>query len=361
MRRGRWILLALALLATAWWVGASMRPEPPYRNLYGGDIAKPLSEVLQWRLSRDTPARPDPPLPRAGPRLTGSDPRLTWIGHATVLLQWPSLTLITDPQFSDRASPFSFAGPRRLQAPGVALADLPHVDVVLISHNHYDHLDVASVQALAAQPGGPPQFIVPLGLKAWFADLGITTVTELAWWQAVQRGGVEIVLTPAHHWSSRTPWDRRQTLWGGFAVFGDGLRLIYTGDTGYAADFKDIQRHFTDRGGFDLALIPVGCYEPRPFMRDQHVNPAEAVQIQQDLHADRAIGVHWGTFEDLCDEPLDQAPRDLAAAVTAAGLPADAFEVMRHGETRSMVPAPAVRPAQPAASAASSGVAGSSG
>jgi N-acyl-phosphatidylethanolamine-hydrolysing phospholipase D len=208
------------------------------------------------------------------------------------------------------------------------------VDVVVISHNHYDHLDVASVQALAAQAGGPPLFIVPLGLKAWFADLGIISVVELGWWQSHSVNGAEIVLTPAHHWSARGVFDRRQTLWGGFAVFAGDLRLLYTGDTGYADDFKDIRARFADRGAFDLALIPVGCYEPRDFMRDQHVNPTDAVRIFQDLGARRAVGVHWGTFADLCDEPLDQAPKDLAAARAAAGLADEVFSVMRRGETR---------------------------
>ena len=175
---------------------------------------------------------------------------------------------------------------------------------------------------------------MPLGLKAWFANLDIHTVVELGWWQAHRLKEMEIVLTPAHHWSARTPFDRRQTLWGGFALFGDGLKLIYTGDTGYAADFQDIRARFAERGPFDLALIPIGCYEPRDFMRSQHVNPADAVRIHQDLGARQSIGVHWGTFEDLCDEPLDQAPRDLAQATAQAGLPAGQFSVMQRGETR---------------------------
>lgn len=334
MTRWRRGLLGLVVLGLVGWLAAAGRDEPPYRNLHGGDIEKPFLEVLQWRLSRQSAPLPDPPLPAAEPRLDAPVPNLTWIGHATMLLRLPGLTLITDPQFSERASPFSFAGPQRAYPPGVPLSTLPRVDVVVISHNHYDHLDVASVQALAAQAGGPPLFIVPLGLKAWFADLGISSVVELGWWQSHTVNGVEIVLTPAHHWSARGVFDRRQTLWGGFAVFAGGLRLLYTGDTGYADDFKDIRAHFADRGAFDLALIPVGCYEPRGFMRDQHVNPADAVRIFQDLGARRAVGVHWGTFADLCDEPLDQAPKDLAAARAAAGLADETFSVMRRGETR---------------------------
>ncbi|WP_247652720.1 MBL fold metallo-hydrolase [Ideonella aquatica] len=336
MKRAVRGLLALLALGLVGWLAAAGRDEPPYRNLHGGDIEKPFMEVLRWRLSRESAPLPDPPLPAAQPQLDAPLPNLTWIGHATMLLRLPGLTLITDPQFSERASPFSFAGPKRAYPPGVALSALPKVDVVLISHNHYDHLDVASVQALAAQPGGAPLFVVPLGLKAWFADLGITNVVELGWWQSRTVNGAEIVLTPAHHWSARGVFDRRQTLWGGFAVFSGGLRLLYTGDTGYADDFKDIRADFANRGPFDLALIPVGCYEPRGFMQDQHVNPADAVRIFQDLGARRAVGVHWGTFADLCDEPLDQAPKDLAVARQAAGLPEVAFSVMRRGETRAI-------------------------
>lgn len=334
--------LALGLAGGAWW--AQARDDgPPYRNRHGADIEKPLLEVLRWRLSRQTPPLPDPPLPAATPQLDLPAPHATWIGHSTVLLRLPGLTLLTDPQFSERASPLSFAGPKRAYPPGVALDALPRVDVVLISHNHYDHLDLASVQALAAQAGGSPLFVVPLGLKAWFAQQGIDRVVELGWWQSHTVQGVELVLTPAHHWSSRTPWDRRQTLWGGFAVFSDGLRLIYTGDTGYSPDFADIRRHFAARGPFDLALIPVGCYAPRDFMRDQHVDPADAVRVFQDLGARRAVGVHWGTFQDLCDEPLDQAPQDLARAREAAGLDEADFRVVRRGETWPLQPAAPVR------------------
>jgi N-acyl-phosphatidylethanolamine-hydrolysing phospholipase D len=241
--------------------------------------------------------------------------------------------------FSERASPVASFGPRRAQPPGLSLAQLPRIDVVLVSHNHYDHLDEASVKALNAQAGGPPLFVVPLGLKAWFADIGIQRVTELDWWDALRLdapgGAVEVVLTPAQHWSGRTLADRLATLWGGFAVFAPDLHLIYTGDTGYSPDFKEIRRRFAKRqtdAGFDVALIPVGAYEPRWFMASQHVNPAEAVQIHLDLGATRAVGVHWGTF-NLADESLDEPPKALADARRAAGLADEAFQVLAIGQT----------------------------
>jgi N-acyl-phosphatidylethanolamine-hydrolysing phospholipase D len=214
---------------------------------------------------------------------------------------------------------------------------------VLISHNHYDHLDVNSVLALNAQAGGPPLFVVPLGLKKWLADLDIRNVHEMDWWDSHDvavpaRGAVQVHLTPVQHWSARGLFDRRATLWGGFALFAPDFHLYYSGDTGYSKDFADTQRHFATRhgaaqgGGFDMALIPVGAYEPRWFMKEQHVNPAEAVQIFQDLQAKRAVGVHWGTFA-LTDEPLDEPPQHLAKARNAAGLGDDAFTVIAIGQT----------------------------
>ena len=266
-------------------------------------------------------------------------PAVTWIGHATTLAQMGGLNWLMDPVFSDRASPVGFLGPRRAHPPGLSLAQLPRIDVVLVSHNHYDHLDEASVKALNAQAGGPPLFVVPLGLKAWFAEAGIQNVTELDWWDTLhldaQRGPVEVVLTPAQHWSGRTLADRLATLWGGFALFGPDLHLIYTGDTGYSPDFREIRSRFAGRqgpSGFDLALIPVGAYEPRWFMSSQHVNPAEAVQIHLDLGAKRSVGVHWGTF-NLADESLDDPPRALAEARRAAGLSDEAFQVLAIGQT----------------------------
>ena len=272
-------------------------------------------------------------------------PAVTWIGHATVLAQFGGINVLADPHFSQRASPVSFLDPKRAIDPAMAIAALPRIDVVLISHNHYDHLDDASVRGLNAQPGGPPLFIVPLGLKAWFAEREIVSLVELDWWQshtlAGPAGPVELVLTPVRHWSGRGLTDRMQTLWGGYAVFAPDLHLFFTGDTGYSKDFSDIRERFAARqrsdagGGFDLALIAIGAYEPRWFMASQHIDPAEAVQIHLDLGARRSMGMHWGTFE-LTDESLDEPPRRLARERRDKSVADEAFFVTAIGETRRL-------------------------
>ncbi len=262
-----------------------------------------------------------------------SNPSVTWVGHATLLLKLGGLNILTDPQFSERASPLQVAGPARVVPPALALSDLPHIDAVLISHNHYDHLDEASVKALAAQAGGSPVFYVGLGLKAWFAERGIDRVEELDWWDMRQHAAVSVHFVPSQHWSARTPWDANQTLWGGFVVEHPSLRFYFAGDTGYSRDFADIAAHF---GQIDLAAIPIGAYAPRWFMSPQHVNPAEAVQIHLDLMARQSIAIHWGTFDDLTDESLYEPPKALAESLAARGVDPGAFWVFRHGEARSL-------------------------
>jgi N-acyl-phosphatidylethanolamine-hydrolysing phospholipase D len=348
-------LWALAAGATA---ADAVEATPPshhrdsgYQNNYIDFAPKGLGTLLQWKLQaarEGVPRAPREPIPVVRPDLdfiranaragATMQPAVTWIGHASALVQLGGINLLTDPIFSERASPLSMLGPRRAQPPGLALAELPHIDLVLVSHNHYDHLDLASVRALNEQSGGPPLFVVPLGNKAWMIDVGIRNVVELDWWQAHRLGAVEVVLTPLQHWSGRSLADRLQTLWGGYAVFAPDLHLYFSGDSGYSKDFADSRERFSGRqaaangGGFDLALIAIGGYEPRWFMKDQHLDPAEAVQVHLDLNAKRSIGIHWGTFE-LTDEALDEPPRALALARQGAGLSGDDFGVLAIGAT----------------------------
>jgi N-acyl-phosphatidylethanolamine-hydrolysing phospholipase D len=205
------------------------------------------------------------------------------------------------------------------------------------SHNHYDHLDRASVEALAAQPGGPPLFIVPLGIKAWLADAGISRAVELDWWQSARVGAVEIVFTPAQHWSGRSLTDRMATLWGSYSIFAPDFQVFFAGDTAYSKDFADIHARFAPRHGsgrgFDLALIPVGAYEPRWFMQAAHVNPEEAVQAHLALQAKWSVGMHFGTFQ-LTDEGIEAPLEALAEARREAGIDPDRFTICGFGETR---------------------------
>ncbi len=342
-----------------------------FRNNYAGAVDKPLPDLLRWRWAawRDKlPPEPRAQTPAQAPNLAfihanaaagpSMQPSVTWIGHATTLVQAGGLNVLTDPIFSERASPVQLVGPQRQQAPGVPLKDLPPIDVVLISHNHFDHLDRQSVFALdwrsralaaAGKPGptgatGQTLFLVPLGLKAWFASIGIHHVVELDWWQKHTVRGVDFYFTPVQHWSTRTVTDKNQSLWGGWAVSSPGFRWYFSGDTGYSRDFADTRAFFSklwqpesERSAsnkvFDLALIALGAYEPRWFMGPQHVNPDEAVRIHLDLGARQSIGVHWGTF-NLTDEPLDQPPKDLATARKALGLQDGDFSVMKIGQTR---------------------------
>ncbi|MBA4178634.1 MAG: MBL fold metallo-hydrolase [Leptothrix sp. (in: Bacteria)] len=319
-----------------------------FQNNYLEFAPRGLLELMRWRweATRDgLPPPPHSPTPRVPAELAflranaaagaAMQPTVTWIGHATVLAQLGGLNVLTDPIFSERASPVGWLGPQRAQPPGLALAELPRIDAVMISHNHFDHCDLPSLKALAAQAGGPPLFLVPLGLKSLLTDNGIGNVVELDWWQTHTLRGVDIVLTPVQHWSARSLTDRMRTLWGGWAVFAPDFQLFFAGDTGYSKDFADIRARFAARQGergFDLALLPVGSSEPRWFMTPQHVDPTEAVRVHLDLVAQRSLGIHWGTFA-LSDEALDEPPRALAAARRALGVADDHFVLTAIGQT----------------------------
>lgn len=301
-----------------------------FSNNYIGPIDKPFSDL---RKAFDAPRPPEISFPLADNDLglirDGSAERtVTWVGHCTLLVQAGGMNVLTDPHFTGRASPVPFAGPRRTTPVGVGLADLPRVDAVLVSHNHYDHLDWASLRMLRDHS---PQatYFVPLRLGAWFRNIGIDRIVELDWWEESRAGDAAVTAVPTQHWSNRLIYDRNRTLWCGFVVDFVDFRFAFIGDTGYSADFADIRERF---GGFDLAAIPIGAYNPRWFMKDVHQNPEEAVQCMLDLNAKRAVATHWGTFQ-LTLEEMDEPPKRLAAAREAAGLAEGDFRAMLHGET----------------------------
>jgi L-ascorbate metabolism protein UlaG (beta-lactamase superfamily) len=265
------------------------------------------------------------------------EPVVTWLGHVTVLLQIGGLNILIDPTLADHAGPYGRLGaPRRVPAP-LTPEQLPPIDVVLISHNHYDHLCDATIARLMAS-GQRPRFFVPLGLKGWFDERNIANMTELNWWDTADVGnGLRLHFTPSQHWSRRTPWDTNASLWGGYMVewtraSAPVWRFLFPGDTGYSADFKTIRQRL---GVVDFLALPIGAYLPRDFMQAMHVNPADAVQLMLDLDAKQAMGVHWGTFM-LTQEAFDQPPRDLAVALRERGLRPESVWLMRHGETRAI-------------------------
>jgi N-acyl-phosphatidylethanolamine-hydrolysing phospholipase D len=255
----------------------------------------------------------------------------TWIGHSTVLVQMEGVTFLTDPVFASRCSPLSFVGPKRVTPPALSVAELPHVDAVVLSHNHYDHLCRGTVLQLHARFGDKLQWYVPLGMATWFHGAGVRSVTELNWWQAVQHCGVRVTFTPAMHWSMRTgPWDRKASLWGGFAITGERCRFWFAGDTGYCSGlFTEIGARL---GPFDLAAVPTGAYAPRDFMRAQHVDPKDAVQVHREVRSLRSMAIHLATFP-LTDEPMDEPVTLLEQEAALAGLAEDEFITLRHGAT----------------------------
>ena len=267
------------------------------------------------------------PFVPADPSALAASPGLTWIGHASFLVRMDGATFLTDPMFSPRASPLSFAGPRRLVPPGVAIDALPKVDFALVSHDHYDHLDLPSVRALARRG---VRFVVPSGVGEIVRRAG-GEVAELEWWEGKDMGPVTVHCVPSRHFSGRSLLDRNRRLWAGFVVEGPSRRFYHAGDTAAFDGFAEIGRRL---GPIDLAAMPIGAYLPRRMMASVHVTPEEAVQGALAARASRIAAMHWGTF-DLADEPLDEPPRRFRAEAQRLGLGDDQAWVLKVGETRS--------------------------
>ena len=328
-------LLALPLLSML--PGLSMannkswhNADGTFSNNYVGSISKSFSE-LRRAFSGPRPPVISFPLAQNDPAMLGANRQhntVTWVGHATLLLQLGGLNILTDPHFTQRASPVAFAGPKRTTAPGLSVSNLPALDIVLISHNHYDHLDSASIYKLLSH-SPKARYFVPLRLARWFHKAGAENVVEYDWWEGEEYLGAQIEAVPTQHWSNRG-LDRNKTLWCSWVVKVPGFAFLFIGDTGYSKDCSDIrQRH----GGFDLAAIPIGAYAPRWFMQQAHQNPEEAVQSMLDLNARRAVATHWGTFQ-LTFEPMDEPTQRLKEALQLHGKGDDDFMVLQHGETR---------------------------
>jgi L-ascorbate metabolism protein UlaG (beta-lactamase superfamily) len=296
-----------------------------------GAAGQPFSAVPRLLLEPRTPwpSRVDQPM-RRPPELDGAAAVVTFIGHATLLIQTPAGNILTDPMYSQRAGPLNMIGPRRVRQPAVPFDDLPPISIVLLSHNHYDHCDRRTLRLLAQR--FDPLVITPLANGALVRSSGIRRVEELDWWQEARTSALPIAMTPARHFSARGPLDRNRALWGGFLMTAGGVHIYFAGDTGYAPFFREVRQRL---GPIDLALLPIGAYEPRWFMQPIHMNPAEAVQAHLDLEATESVGMHFGTFQ-LTTEGNDDPLRALEAARDARDIPPSRFRTLPFGESVRM-------------------------
>jgi N-acyl-phosphatidylethanolamine-hydrolysing phospholipase D len=322
------------------------RPGGGFQNPWSNTAISGFRDFLRWRLveRRNHPIAPNPPrdsLPRRQPSI--ATPRahygyrsITWVGHATALLQLGPVNVLTDPVWSERASPFQWLGPRRLMSPGLEFDVLPPLDVVVLSHNHYDHLDAATVRRIAGRFPDTP-WLCPLGLGELLHSLGVREVIERDWWQRFETATFSATCAPAQHFSARWIRDRNDTLWGSWVIQADGARVFFAGDTALHPAFADIGARL---GPFDLVMLPIGAYEPRWFMQRVHMNPEDAIAAYRALvsgapAAPPCFAMHWGTFR-LTDEPVEEPPVRFAQRWREAGLPASANWTLAHGETRQL-------------------------
>jgi L-ascorbate metabolism protein UlaG (beta-lactamase superfamily) len=304
-----------------------------------GGQARPIGDVITWQRTRVTSVWPEsvpitaypPPPSHVAPGAVAA----TFVGHSTFLLRTSDTVILTDPVFTTHAGPFGRLGPRRVCPATPPLDRLPLPDVVLVSHNHYDHLQPSSLRRCAQ--GAEPQFVTALGLGTFLQRLTLQNVIELDWWETADLGaGRTVTCVPAQHFSARTPFDRNRTLWCGFVVSCGTETIYFAGDSGYGPHFEEIGRRCRS---IDLALLPIGAYEPRWFMRPVHMNPAEAVQAHVDIGARVSLGMHFGTFQ-LTDEAIDEPLLALDRALDERGISDQAFTTLDFGE--SMVVGPAV-------------------
>ena len=303
-----------------------------YNNYIDHKMAT-FKEFWKWRKESKRPEPLSFPLVKNDPQFlkeNRSQKTLTWIGHASFLIQIDGINIITDPHLTKRASPVVFAGPSRTTPPGLNIEDLPEIDVIVISHNHYDHLDYQTIlKIIRKQIKNQPLVLVPLKLKKLLESFGARNVKELGWWDTTSFNNLNIHAVPVQHWSNRS-FNTNKTLWCGWVFENEDFKSIFVGDTGYSKDFSTIQQKF---GPMDLSMIPIGAYAPRWFMKDHHCNVEEAIQIHKDLKSKKSIAMHWGTFQ-LTDEPMDEPVKLLKKLTIENNFLPDEFIAMTHGESK---------------------------
>ncbi len=295
-----------------------------------GDMVKWLweMETTSWPEWVDDPVQPKPP-----ERVGDGGLRVTYINHATVLIQMDSLNILTDPIWSDRAGPYSWLGTKRVRSPGVKMEDLPRIDVILISHDHYDHLDLPTLHTLCARD--QPLVLTGLGVKPLLESDGLSKVIQLDWWQeyVLKSSNMKFVFVPALHTSGRRIFEENATLWGGFIMEGAHGRVYFAGDTGYGGFLDKIKERYA---GFRLTIFPMGNYEKRWFMKNQHMNPDDAVRAHMLLGSQQSVGMHFGTFVEHPEQTIDSHEKDLSEALKQHGVPASEFWILKFGEARDV-------------------------
>jgi L-ascorbate metabolism protein UlaG (beta-lactamase superfamily) len=301
---------------------------PRFTNIDGSTNPHHLGTILKWKLGLHDGRKPASAEPKPVPvvdndghhLVPGPELGLTWIGHATFLVQLGGRNVLTDPIYADR-----LAFVRRNVAPGLAMHALPRIHLVVVTHNHRDHMDATTLQRL----GPEPVYVVPHGLRSWFERAGLRRVVEMQWWEEREIEGVRVTFVPSQHWSRRGLFDENATLWGGFVLERGGARVYHSGDTAWFDGFAEIRARV---GRIDAAMLPIGAYEPRWFMRSQHIDPLEAVRAFEALDAERFVAMHWGTFR-LTDEPIDEPPELLRRIWEERSLPDARRFIPAVGET----------------------------
>jgi len=297
-------------------------------NPWGINATKNLWDVIKWKMNSTASKWPENETIQENNEAllfdgNSNSLHITYIGHATTYIQNSKQSILTDPQFSDRASPVSFAGPKRFRKPALQIDDIPKLNVVIISHNHYDHLDLPTLKKLFQK--FRPTFIVPLGNKKLLGDEGIQNVIELDWWQTHEN----IQLVPVSHWSARGIFDRNQTLWGGFVISLDQRKIFFAGDTGYGPHFKMI---YEKLGAMDVSILPIGAYAPRWFMKDQHMDPTDALKAHEDLKSKQSFAIHFETFQ-LTDEAFLEPRQRLTEEMSKNKMTPSEFFIPKFGQT----------------------------
>jgi L-ascorbate metabolism protein UlaG (beta-lactamase superfamily) len=319
-------LVVLITLVIGWWLSAPVYKGPVSDHFDGKRFLNPggakaggFGDLMKWVRTREQgewkeittiPAHPLPP-----ERVNGDSLMITFVGHSTFLIQTQGLNILTDPVWSERASPVSFAGPKRMVPPGIAFGDLPPVDMVLLTHNHYDHLDIKTMQRLNGEHG--MKVYCPLGVGGYLKRKGIEGVTEMDWWDELPlKEGLNLVCTPAQHFSGRGMFDRDRTLWAGFALLTDSGNIYYSGDTGYGEFFGEIAKRLAP---VRLAFLPIGAYKPEWFMAPIHTSPADAFRVHREMNPSMSIAMHFGTFP-LADDGMGVAEKDLQNVLDSTGV-----------------------------------------